>query len=136
MKLVVDTNILLKALIKDSRVRAILLSPVDQFLLPEYALEEVDEHMGLVVGRSGLSEGEVRLVLSVLLTNIEVVPKEDLFVVWGEAEELIGSIDPDDVPFVAASLSRSCDGVWSDDGHLKMQSVVRVWTTLEMVQRR
>lgn len=37
MKLIVDTNILLKALIKDSRVRAILLSPVDQFLVPEFA---------------------------------------------------------------------------------------------------
>ncbi|MDP2899603.1 MAG: PIN domain-containing protein [Candidatus Bathyarchaeota archaeon] len=136
MKLIVDTNILLKALIKDSRVRAILLSPVDQFLVPEFAIEEVEAHMGLVTGRSGLSEGEVRLVLSVLLTNIEVVPKEDVLTCWGRAEEIMGSIDVDDVPFVAASLSRSCDGIWSDDGDLKRQNAVRVWTTSEMVQKR
>jgi len=136
LKLIVDTNILLKALIKDSRVRAILLSPVDQFLVPEFAIEEVEAHMGLVTGRSGLSEGEVRLVLSVLLTNIEVVPKEDVLTCWGRAEEIMGSIDVDDVPFVAASLSRSCDGIWSDDGDLKRQNAVRVWTTSEMVQKR
>jgi predicted nucleic acid-binding protein len=136
LKLIVDTNILLKALIKDSKVRAILLSPVDQFLVPEFAIEEVEAHMGLITERSGLSEGEVRLVLSVLLTNIEVVPKEDVLTCWGRAEEIMGSIDVDDVPFVAASLSRSCDGIWSDDGDLKRQNAVRVWTTSEMVQKR
>jgi len=73
LKLVVDTNILLKALIKDSKVRAILLSPVHQFLVPEWAIDEVEEHMELITDRSGLSESEVRLVLSILLTNIEVV---------------------------------------------------------------
>ena len=78
----------------------------------------------------------MRLVLNVLLTNIEVVPKEDVLACWGVAEKIVGSIDVDDVPFVAASLSRSCDGIWSDDGHFKRQSVVRVWTTVEMVQRQ
>jgi len=134
LKLVVDTNILLKALIKDSKVRAILLSPVHQFLVPEWAIDEVEEHMELITDRSGLSESEVRLVLSILLTNIEVVSKVDVLAGWGRAEEIMGSIDVDDVPFIAASIGRSCDGIWSDDGHLKMQGVVRVWTTVEMVR--
>ena len=54
MNLIVDTNILLKALIKDSGVRAILLDASDRFLVPEFALNEVEKHMGLVTGRSGL----------------------------------------------------------------------------------
>jgi predicted nucleic acid-binding protein len=136
LRLVVDTNVLLKALVRDSRVRGILLSPADQFIVPEFALEEFGEHIGLVAARSGLSEAKVRLALSVLLTNIEVVPREELSAVWGEAEDLIGSVDPDDVPFVAVALVRSCDGIWSDDKHLKKQGAVRVWTTADMVQRR
>ena len=74
-------------------------------------------------------------MLSVLLTNIEIVSKEDVLASWGKAEAIMGSVDVDDVPFIAASLSRSCDGIWSDDEHLKGQGSVRVWTTLERVQR-
>lgn len=37
MRLVLDTNILIAALIKDSLTRALLLSPDLEFLLPEYA---------------------------------------------------------------------------------------------------
>ncbi len=41
MRLVLDTNILIAALIKDSLTREILLFPGFEFLLPEYALEEI-----------------------------------------------------------------------------------------------
>lgn len=54
MKLVVDTNILLKALIKDSKVRSILLNPNHLFYLPEYAMEEVMEHISLLIEKTGL----------------------------------------------------------------------------------
>ena len=56
MKLIVDTNIILKALIKDSRVRAILLNPNHQFYLPEYAIEEIEEHMPLLIEKTDLLE--------------------------------------------------------------------------------
>ena len=62
-------------------------------------------------------------MLSVLLTNIEIVSKEDVLASWGKAEVIMGSVDVDDVPFIAASLSRSCDGIWSDDEHLKGQGL-------------
>lgn len=44
MRLVLDTNILIAALIKDSLSREILFLPGFDFLLPEYALEEVNRH--------------------------------------------------------------------------------------------
>jgi predicted nucleic acid-binding protein len=64
LKLVVDTNIIFKALIKMSRARAILLNPNHQFYLPEYALEEVEKHLSLIRDKSGLSEEEVKLALA------------------------------------------------------------------------
>ena len=135
MKLVVDTNVLLKALIKDSKVRVILLSPNDQFAVPEYALEEVERHLPLIKEKSGLSEGEIKLALSILLTNLQVVTKDDVLAKWREAEEIMGSIDKDDVPFIATSLSIACDGIWSDDKHLKRQKKVKIWTTDDIVRK-
>jgi predicted nucleic acid-binding protein len=135
LKLVVDTNVLLKALIKDSRVRAILLSPGHQFVVPEYVMEEVERHLPLIMEKSGLSEREIRLALSILLTNIQVIPKEDVLAQWSEAEKIMMSIDRGDIPFIAASLSTACDGTWSDDKHLRRQNKVKVWTTEDIILR-
>ncbi len=45
MKIVVDTNVILRALIKNSKVRGILLSPRHRFYILEYALEETRKHL-------------------------------------------------------------------------------------------
>jgi len=134
LKIVVDTNVLPKALIRSSKVRAILLSPDHQFYLPDYAVEEVERHLPVLMEKTGLSGEEIRLVLSVLLTNIQVIPFEATVAVWGEAEEIVGAIDRSDIPFIAASLSTACDGIWSDDKDLKRQRKVRVWNTREMMR--
>lgn len=136
MKLVVDTNIILKALIRNSKARAILLNPAHQFYLPEYAIEEFEKHLSLILQKTGLSEEEVKLALSVLLTNIQVVSSETIMAHWRQAKEIIGGIDEGDVPFVALVLSMKCDGIWSDDKHLKMQRKVKTWSTREMIELR
>ena len=133
MKLILDTNIILKALIRNSKVRAILLSPNYQLYVPEYALEEVERHLPLLIEKTGLSEQEIKLALNILLTNIQVVPSENILARWSEAEEIVGSIDRDDVPFVAAALSIRCDGIWSDDKDLKRQKKVKVWSSREII---
>lgn len=134
MKLIIDTNIILKALIKRSKVSAILLSPNHQFYVPEYAMEEVEKHVPLLMEKTGLLEEEIKLALSILLTNIQVVPSESISAKWNEAEEIMGSIDKDDVPFIASSLGIACDGIWSDDKDLKRQKRVKVWSTREMIR--
>jgi len=134
LKLIVDTNIILKALIKDSKVRAILLNPNHQFYLPEYAIEEIEEHMPLLVEKTGLSEEEIKLALNILLTNIQVLPSEEVLEKWSEAKEIMGTIDEDDTPFLAASLTIACDGIWSDDKDLKRQRRVKVWNTREIIR--
>ncbi len=134
LKLIVDTNIILKALIKDSKTRAILLNPNHKFYLPEYAIEEVEEHLPLLVGKTGLPQEEIKLALSILLTNIEVLPSEEILAKWNEAKEIIGSVDRGDIPFLAASLTIACDGIWSDDKDLKRQERVKVWNTGEIIR--
>ena len=40
-----DTNVILKALIRDSAVRHIIVGPRHEFLIPEEAIEETRKHM-------------------------------------------------------------------------------------------
>jgi predicted nucleic acid-binding protein len=133
LKLVLDTNVILKALIRDSVVRGILLRSSHEFLIPEYAIDETRKHLGMVAEKSGLSESEINSVIDALLVSIKVVPAEKVVSKWKEAGDLMAGIDAGDAPFVAAAMSASCDGIWSDDKHLRRQDKVRVWTTKEIV---
>ena len=56
MRLVVDTNVILTALIGGSRVRAVLLGTGHSFYVPEYAFEEIEAHIGMIAGKSRLSD--------------------------------------------------------------------------------
>ncbi len=134
MRLVLDTNVILKALIKNSRVRAVLLNPRHQFLIPEHALEEIERHLQLIQRKTSLSENEIRLVLRTLLTNIETVPAQMVLKRWREAQKEMERIDRNDIPFVAA-LSVHSEGIWSDDKDLKRQDKVKVWNTREVLER-
>jgi predicted nucleic acid-binding protein len=134
LKLVLDTNVVLSALIKESRVRSVLLSPNHLFFVPEYLLDEVERHLSLVRKKTGLSDDEIRLVLNTLMIKAQTIPFEDISKNWEEAELIMSRIDERDVPFIAAALSIECDGIWSDDGDLRRQNTVRVWTTKEILE--
>jgi len=51
-----------------------------------------------------------------------------------EAKEIMGAIDPDDVPFIAAALAVENDGIWTDDTHFDRQKRIRVFKTTSLVR--
>lgn len=132
MRLVIDTNILISALIKDSVTRELLLFSSREFLLPEYALEEVEAHKSNISKGSCLNENEIDIVLSILLENITIVPASEIKPYLKKAQEIIGSIDPLDVPFVALAVEN--DGIWSNDRHFKSIKGVKVWKTSNLLK--
>ncbi|MFQ5710985.1 MAG: PIN domain-containing protein [Candidatus Geothermarchaeales archaeon] len=133
MKLILDTNILISALIKDSAVRKALLNPVFEFYLPEFSLEEIEEHMDLIAARSRLSKEEIYLVLNMLLVNIHIVPSEQILRKYEEADRLMGKIDKKDVPFIASALSIPNEGIWTEDKHFLKQKRVKIWCTKNII---
>jgi len=92
MRLIVDTNILISSLIKDSITREILLLPFMDFYLPEFALEEVEAHKTKISKLSGLSRDEIDFFLDLLLENISIVPARTIRPYLKEAEKIIGDI--------------------------------------------
>ena len=49
LKVVVDTNKVIAALLREGRVRRVLLHPGLEVLLPKYVLEEIKEHREEIV---------------------------------------------------------------------------------------
>jgi predicted nucleic acid-binding protein len=132
MRLVIDTSILISALLKDSVTRQILLFSSIDFLLPEYAFEEIEKHKDNVSIRSGLSRGEIEIVLSLIIENITIIPASKLKPYMEKAHKIIGSIDSFDVPFVALALSIDNDGIWSNDKHFKNLKGIKIWKTSDI----
>ena len=133
MRLIVDTNILISSLIKDSITREILLLPFMDFYLPEFALEEVEAHKTKISKLSGLSRDEIDFFLDLLLENISIVPARTIRPYLKEAEKIIGDIDPGDIPFIALALAVDNDVIWSNDKHFKKVEKLKIWKTPELL---
>ncbi len=82
--------------------------------------------------RSGLSRGEIEIVLSLIIENITIIPASKLKPYTGKAHKIIGSIDPFEVPFVALALSIDNDGIWSNDKHFKNLKGIKIWKTADV----
>jgi len=133
MRLIVDTSILISSLLKDSITREILLLPMMRFYLPEFALEEIENKKSKISRLSGLSPDEIDIILDLMLGNISIVPAQMIKPHLEEANKLIGSIDPNDIPFVALALAVENDGIWSNDKHFKRIKGIKVWKTSDLL---
>jgi predicted nucleic acid-binding protein len=131
--LVVDTNILIAAMLKDSTARKILLSAPIDFYVPEFAFEEIEEHINELSNKNKLPADTNREVLDIIRGHLHIVKKEDIENVYSEAEEIMKDIDVDDSACLAAALSMECDGIWSHDRHLTKQDRVRIWLIKDLV---
>ena len=134
MILVIDSNILLASLIRDSTVRKIIVESGWEFYYPKMSFHEVRKYKDLVLEKSGMNEEEYTELLNHLLKHITLVPEEQIKGKIEEANEILGEIDPDDVVFLATAFSIDNANIWSDDAHFEKQDKVKVLKTEDMAK--
>ncbi len=116
LKVVVDTNKIIAALLREGRVRRVLLHPGLELLLPKYVLEEIKEHREEIVQK--VPEEALDLLLEKLSTKIRVVSVEEVSErTLQQALKIAGGFDPDDYPFIAVSLGFDAP-IWTNDKNL------------------
>ncbi len=133
MKLVLDTNILIAALIRKGVTRELLSHPDMEYLVPEHGLEEVKDNQEEICNKSGLSRTEVEVLLAELITQVTIIPISEITHLE-EAKKIMEPIHPEDAIFLALALSTHNEGIWSNDKHFQRQKKVRVWTTEELIR--
>jgi len=75
MKLVVDTNIIAAAIVKESTTRKLLLHPDFEVYAPEHVLGELKNYRDAFIEKSGLDETEYDTLFDKIIANIMVVPR-------------------------------------------------------------
>lgn len=78
MIIIIDTNILISALIKDSTVRRILINSGLRFYYPEASFHEVRKYKSMILEKSGLGDAEFERVLGKILEYVALVPTETI----------------------------------------------------------
>jgi predicted nucleic acid-binding protein len=132
VKLVVDTNVFVSALISDSATRRLLRSVDEGLVAPEMLQYELERHDELVRKTSGLTRTELDVLVRGLLEHVELLPAEALDPYRDPAANAMGDVDPDDVIFLATALAVG-GAIWSDDLHFREQNLVPVVATRDVM---
>jgi len=131
--LVVDSNVLISALVADARTRLLIVEMDERLVAPELIADEVKRNIHSIAPRSDLPDDLVGTFFRTLLGHVELVsPATFEESIERAATAMEGERDADAM-FLAVALAE--DGsVWSDDADFRSQSKVPVYTTAEVVE--
>ncbi len=115
MNIVIDSNIIFSALIRDSATRKLILEYEGVFLFPSFIFEEIEAHKQELLEKSGMGQDDFELLLALLLKKVVIVPKEALASHRKEALEITAKLDPNDAVFFACALAHPESIIWSED---------------------
>jgi predicted nucleic acid-binding protein len=133
MIIIVDTNIIIAALLRNGLVRT-LLNTDEEFIIPSFLFEELCKHQVEIFEKSKVSKAEFENVLTAVFENITVAPVELTDAYFETAFEVMEYIDPKDTEYLACSLAFPGIIIWSDDPDFKEQDLVKAINTREMKQ--
>jgi len=133
MRLIVDTNRIIAALVKNSMSRKIINHIDAELITINFFEEEIKKYKEMLLKKSGLNEAEFHILLEKLKERLIILDDMVIKSKIKEAARIMGKIDPDDTPFVAAALASKAD-IWSDDAHFQKQHRIKVYKTIDLAK--
>ena len=132
MKLVIDANVVISALIADSKTRELIVTLEPDLLTPAFVYDEIDNYEELIVEKSGMEPDRVAQFIDLLFQYIEAVPADGFHPAIDRADDAIGDTDPDDVLYLACAIASDA-AIWSDDSDFNEQNLVQVNSTSDVI---
>jgi len=132
MKLVIDANVVISALIADSKTRELIVTLEPDLLTPAFVYDEIENYEELIVEKSGMEPDRVSQFIDLLFKYIDVVPADEFYPVIEKANAAIGDTDPDDVLYLACAVASDAT-IWSDDSDFDEQDLVETYSTSAVI---
>src|SRR3989344_9662725 len=132
MKIVIDSNRAIAALIKDSTTREVLFDEYFEFFAPDYIMTEIHKHENHIVKVAEITKEEFETLISLIFEPIKLIPQTE----YNEFLEKYKSViqDEKDVPYIAVCFACNAEGVWTHDPHFLEQKIIKVFTNIDMLR--
>lgn len=108
--IIVDTNVILSALLTEGITKVVLTAHQDVYMTPQSCFDELWKHRE-VWNENTQPDEEQKYVLSRMKRYIMIIDKKRYKNKLKKAKELI--IDVDDAPLIALALSINNEGIWT-----------------------
>ena len=132
MQLVLDANILFRALIGKGKVLKILFSDKINLLAPEFLFEEFENNKSEIANKGKVSVLELKEILNLLKERIQIIPSEDISsLIKLKAKDT--SPHSKDEAYFAVALAFNVI-IWSEEKSFKKQSEVKIYNTKDLVE--
>ncbi len=133
MKLVVDTNVVISAIIRDSTARELLFHPSLKLYAPAYMFEELNRNKEEIMQKAGIDEKDFEAFLRIVAKVVIILTKEAYIEYVSEVNVIIQYAN--DAPFAALAVALGDCGIWTNDPHfirkeseLLQKFGIQVWT--------
>ena len=130
MILVVDTNVIIAAIIKPSVTQNLILKEELELYSPEFLRDEIEKHKSTILKKTGYTKEIFETVVSIIYSNIKIISSKKYK--YLKKEILKFTPDEKDWPFLA--LAKHLDAsLWSNDSELKKQNKIKIITTEDLI---
>ena len=132
MRILVDTNRIIAALVKQGTTRSILFNEYFEFVTPDYTISEIMRYKEEIKRKARINDAELEILLALIFERITVIPESEYASFIGQCKDEIS--DPDDIPQLACCLASKAEGIWAHDPHFKKQNKINVFTNIDMLR--
>ncbi len=129
MDVVVDTNVLVSAMLRNGLNRRLVFSNQLTLFSPLYFLAEFSERQDEYLVKAERDRSVFQALLHRICARVTIVPASELNTF--RAEALAVCPHHKDWPFFAVALMTNC-GIWTHESRLKDQNSVPVYSTADL----
>ena len=133
--IIVDTNVILSALLTEGITKVVLTAHKEVYLSPRSCFDELWKHRD-VWNKNNQPEEELKYILSRMKRHIMTIDEKTYRNKLEKAKELI--IDIDDTPLIALALSVDNEGIWTyNTKHFnkdKLNGIVKILNIKDVIR--
>ncbi len=133
MKLVIDANMAIAALIRDSKARQLILSGSFELSSPNFILQEIYKYEKDICKKAGLAKDDFELLIALVFERVTIIPRQDYEAQMHMAGKIMKQ-DIKDVPYVACYLALKCNAIWTSDPDFDGKKGIKIVTTAALLE--
>ena len=132
MKLIIDANIILSALIApNKKTKELIFLDNIQLFAPDFLRDEFDKHKNIICEKSSLNINDLNLLSQIIFSRIHFISFYKFQKNIKRAIQICP--DPNDTEYFALALTLKYP-IWSNDKKLKEQNFIKIINTSELIK--